>query len=63
MPEPWGADVHADLRVYFDAHGNARYSAEAGVDVQDDVLAKIAELRARADALEAWLRAWSEQDG
>lgn len=62
MSKPWGADVHGGLRVYYDAHGKARYSAEAGVDVQDDVRANIAMLRVRADALERWMLAWSTQE-
>ena len=65
MPDRWYDDVHGGLRVRLEVDGTARWSGEDGADadtVQDDVLALIAALQARADALEAWMRTWSEQE-
>ena len=65
MPDRWHDDVHGGLRVRLEADGSARWSGVYGTttaSVVADARRTIERLRARADALEVWLRAWSEQE-
>jgi len=65
MPDRWHDDVNNDIRVRIEADGTARWSGVCGTtaaSVVADARRTIERLRARADALEVWLRAWSEQE-